>query len=184
MDRDVQRPNALRDKLLHHQPLHGRHHQRHLQRHPLLHLHAHRQLALWWDLKWFSTKCCMKAHYMLYWGWRRRAMRVLNDLKQKFWVKEIYEQLLKLGGGQNSKAAVGNSNVQKYSNSAMLLILCGWLVGWLVDRWCTTVLGFPLRLHHWELTLPHSTLPPHHRLRISWAGSFVGSKSYISKPSA
>ena len=47
MDRDVQRPDALGDKLLHHQPLDGRHHQRHLQRRPQLHLHAYWQLALW-----------------------------------------------------------------------------------------------------------------------------------------
>ena len=47
MDCDVQRSNALRDELLHHQPLDGGHHQRHLQRGPQLHLHAHRQLAVW-----------------------------------------------------------------------------------------------------------------------------------------
>ena len=47
MDCDVERANAVSDKLLHHQPLDGRHHQRHLQRRPQLHIHAHRQLAFW-----------------------------------------------------------------------------------------------------------------------------------------
>ena len=47
MDCDVERANAVGDKLLHHQPLDGRHHQRHLQRHPQLHLHAHGKLAFW-----------------------------------------------------------------------------------------------------------------------------------------
>ena len=75
MDCDVQRPNALRDELLYHQPLDGGHHQRHIQRHPQLHLHAHRQLALWWDFKPFCIKYWTKAQFLLSWSWMR-AMRV------------------------------------------------------------------------------------------------------------